>query len=477
MKKEKKATLGMAIFVMLISIVILLCGVLVLRLDPYMPLLAAIIPISLYGMYLNISWEDLMDSAYKSIMECMEASISILAIGMVVGAWIASGTVPFIIYWGVKSFSPVAVLPLTLIFCTIMVMVTGSSWTTVGTLGVAFLGIGTALGINPVYIVGAVVCAAFFGNAQSPLADVPVFSEAVANVKTYRGSKAALISNIPAWIITLIIYTILGLQYSGADAGASVESVQTFLNGLEAGFNLTPAVLIPVVVMVTLMVAKMPAIPLRLVASFAGVICAVLFQNENLSDTFGYMVNGYVGNTGIAEVDTILTRGGMMGMTGTVVIMIFSMWMAGVIQRTGVIQVILDKVSGFIKKPGILVATTTICTFVFNFVAADPFLAMTLPAKTFCDIYDELDLDRAILCRAITPAAYFAPMVPWGSGGIFVAATLGVAVADYEPFYFTGFIAPILTIVFAFIGFAMPKAGKEETENTVMTNEREKVLC
>lgn len=460
MKTERKATLGSALFVMAVAIAILLTGVLVLKLDPHIPLLTAIIPISVYGIYLHISWEELMDSAYKSIMECMEAAILVLTIGMVVGSWIASGTVPFIIYWGVKLFSPASVLPLTLIFCTLMSTLTGSSWTTIGTLGVAFVGIGTALGINPAMIVGAICCGAFFGNAQSPMADVPVFSEAVANVEMYKGSKASLVSNIPALVITFVIFVVLGLQYRNVSASASAGNVETFLSGLQSGFNLTPAVLIPVICMVVLMIVKFPAIPLRFVAAFTGVACAVIFQHETLADTLGYMMNGYVGKTGVEEIDVTLTRGGLMGMTGTVIIMMFSMWMAGIIRRTGIVQVILDKVANFVKRPGILVATATISNFVFNFVAADPFFAITLPAKAFGDTFDELGYDRSILCRCISPAAYFAPMVPWGSGGIFVAATLGVSVAQYIPFYFTAIIAPILTIIYAFVGFAMPKVEK-----------------
>ena len=275
-----------------------------------------------------------------------------------------------------------------------------------------------------------------------------------------RVSKASLVSNIPALVITFVIFVVLGLQYRNVSASASAGNVETFLSGLQSGFNLTPAVLIPVICMVVLMIVKFPAIPLRFVAAFTGVACAVIFQHETLADTLGYMMNGYVGKTGVEEIDVTLTRGGLMGMTGTVIIMMFSMWMAGIIRRTGIVQVILDKVANFVKRPGILVATATISNFVFNFVAADPFLAITLPAKAFGDTFDELGYDRSILCRCISPAAYFAPMVPWGSGGIFVAATLGVSVAQYIPFYFTAIIAPILTIIYAFVGFAMPKVEK-----------------
>lgn len=479
-KKEKKATFGMAVLVMGCTVAILLTGVLVLKQDPHIPLLTATIPISLYGLYLNISWNELMDSAYKSITECMEAAILVLTIGMVVGAWIASGTVPFIVYWGVKVLSPVTILPLTLVLTATMSTLTGSSWTTVGTLGVAFMGIGTALGINPAMVVGAVVCGAFWGNAQSPLADVPVFSEAVANVKLYKGTKASMAANVPALIITFVIFLVVGLQSGTKGSVGALDTIEPFLNGLQANYNLTPIVMVPVIVMVIMMVLKCPAIPIRFAAAFTGVACAVFLQHETLADSIGYMLNGFVSNTGIADVDNVLTRGGLMGMTGTIVIMIFSMWMAGLIHRTGIMEVILEKVADVIRRPSILVGTTTITTLVFSYVAADPFLAVTLPAKAYGKIYDELKLDRSIMCRSISMAAYFAPMVPWGSGGIFVAATLGVPVMKYLPYYYVAFLAPIIAIVLAMVGVAMPKKDEtsmKEDKETVKAEEKGEVLC
>lgn len=441
---------------------ILLTGVLVLKLDPYIPLMTATIPITLYGIYLGISWKDMMENSYASIAGCMEAAILILTIGMVVGSWIASGTVPMIIYYGIKVLSPALVLPLSFLLTAVMSMLTGSSWTTVGTLGVAFFGIGSAMGINPAIMVSTIVGGAFFGNAQSPMADIPVFSETISGVETYKGTKAAMAANIPAFIISTIIYAVIGIKYASAGNGETLASTQAVLDGLSENFNLSPVTLIPAVLMIICMVVKFPGIPTRFVASFSAVAIAVLFQGEGIADSFGYLISGFSCATGVESVDAILNRGGMNGMMGTIVIMIFSMWIAGLIGRTQIVDVILEKVSGLVKRVGLLVTTTTVCTFVFNFIAADPFLSVSLPVKAFGKSFDDLGYSRTILCRCVTMAAYFAPMVPWGSGGIFVAATLGVPVMDYLPYYFVGFIAPIVAIILAFTGIAMPKNNSDK---------------
>lgn len=245
-----------------------------------------------------------------------------------------------------------------------------------------------------------------------------------------------------------------------------LETTQVVLDGLKENFNLSFVAFIPAILMIICMAVKLPGIPTRFVAFFSALIIAVLFQGEGLKDSFDYLISGFVGNTGIEAVDNILTRGGMNGMMGTIVIMIFSMWIAGIIGRTMIVDVILGKVSGLVKRIGLLVTTTTICTFIFNFIAADPFLSVSLPVKAFGKSYDELGYSRTLLCRCVNMAAYFAPMVPWGSGGIFVATTLGVPVMEYLPYYFVGFIAPIVAIILAFTGIAMPKIDKSAESST-----------
>lgn len=458
-RTEKKAEFLPSLLVMVAAILVLVGGILVLKLDPHIPLIMCTFVLVFYGLYLGISWNDMMSSAVKSISECIEAIIIMMSIGMVVGAWIAGGTVPFIIYWGLKIFSPQWLLPFTVVLCALMSTLIGSSWTTAGTIGVAFMGIGMGLGIPAPIVAGAVVCGSFFGDTQSPMSDGCNFATAISGAGLYNGVKGMVISNVPALLISIVAYVFIGMNYSHVSA-ASASGIAETLAGLEGAFNLTPAVLLPAALLIFLIVIKFPAVPTMIAAAFAGTLCAVLFQGEGLGAALGYMMKGYVGDTGVADVDKIVTRGGLSAMMSTVAIVILSMWMAGVLQRTGIMHAILAKIARIIRKPAGLVTTTTVMTYLFSYFAADPYLAMMLPSKAFAEAYDEMGYDRSVLCRSVSSAVFFAPMVPWGSGGLYVAATLGVAVLDYLPYYFVGFLAPIITILCAFTGWGMYKAKK-----------------
>ena len=458
-RTEKKAEFLPSLLVMVAAILVLVGGILVLKLDPHIPLIMCTFVLVFYGLYLGISWSDMMSSAVKSISECIEAIIIMMSIGMVVGAWIAGGTVPFIIYWGLKIFSPQWLLPFTVVLCALMSTLIGSSWTTAGTIGVAFMGIGMGLGIPAPIVAGAVVCGAFFGDTQSPMSDGCNFATAISGAGLYNGVRGMIISNVPALLISIVAYVFIGMNYSHVSADSASGIAET-LAGLEGAFNLTPAVLLPAALLIFLIVIKFPAVPTMIAAAFAGTLCAVLFQGEGLGAALGYMMKGYVGDTGVADVDKIVTRGGLSAMMSTVAIVILSMWMAGVLQRTGIMHAILAKIARIIRKPAGLVTTTTVMTYLFSYFAADPYLAMMLPSKAFAEAYDEMGYDRSVLCRSVSSAVFFAPMVPWGSGGLYVAATLGVAVLDYLPYYFVGFLAPIITILCAFTGWGMYKAKK-----------------
>lgn len=458
-RTEKKAEFLPSLLVMVAAILVLVGGILVLKLDPHIPLIMCTFVLVFYGLYLGISWSDMMSSAVKSISECIEAIIIMMSIGMVVGAWIAGGTVPFIIYWGLKIFSPQWLLPFTVVLCALMSTLIGSSWTTAGTIGVAFMGIGMGLGIPAPIVAGAVVCGSFFGDTQSPMSDGCNFATAISGAGLYNGVRGMIISNVPALLISIVAYVFIGMNYSHVSADSASGIAET-LAGLEGAFNLTPAVLLPAALLIFLIVIKFPAVPTMIAAAFAGTLCAVLFQGEGLGAALGYMMKGYVGDTGVADVDKIVTRGGLSAMMSTVAIVSLSMWMAGVLQRTGIMHAILAKIARIIRKPAGLVTTTTVMTYLFSYFAADPYLAMMLPSKAFAEAYDEMGYDRSVLCRSVSSAVFFAPMVPWGSGGLYVAATLGVAVLDYLPYYFVGFLAPIITILCAFTGWGMYKAKK-----------------
>ena len=454
--QEKKATLTGAIVVMLLSIAILMFGIITLGLDPKIPLLLCTLLMMFYGLSLKISWNDMMKESFKSISSSLEAMLIIMTIGMVIGSWVSGGTVPFVIYWGLKIFSPQWVLPFTVILCAIMSTLTGSSWTTAGTVGVAFYGIATSMGIPAPVIVGAICCGAFFGDVQSPMSDGFNFASAISGSDLYKSAKALLCTTIPALLISIVIFTIIGMNYSASGVGASSQIMET-LGGLETGFNLNILTLLPVLVMI-IMAKKAPAVATMISAAFAGILVTIFVQGHSLADSLNYLVNGYVGNTGIADVDRIITRGGITGMMGTIALMFFSLWMAGVMQRIGIMEIILKAIAKVVTKLLPLTILTNVITFIMSYFAADPYLAMTLPAKALGEAYDDLGLDRSVLCRNVDNAVFFAPMVPWGSGGVYVTATLGVPTLQYIPFYFVAILAPIFCILYAAINKFQVKA-------------------
>lgn len=449
---ERQATLGMSFLVLLLSIGILMAGILILKLSPHIPILVCTFIMVIYGLYLRIPWSEMMNKAVESISSSLEAIIIVMTIGMVVGSWVACGTVPYVIWGGLKLFTPAFLLPFTVILCAVMSTLTGSSWTTVGTVGVAFLGIGISMGIPAPIVVGAICCGAFFGDTQSPMSDGCNFATAISGAGLYNGVKGMLCTNCTALLASLILYIIIGIRYSAVANMGAGEQIEETLAGLEQGFHMTPFLLLPAIVLFILLAVKLPAIPTMLLAAVSGVIVNVICQNDSLTDALGYLMNGYVGNTGVADVDRIITRGGMNNMMSTVALMIFSMWMAGVLQRIGIISILLDKISQLVKRIVPLVFLTNVLTFIFSYFAADPYLAMILPSKALERAYDDLELNRNVLCRSVGNAVLFAPMVPWGSGGLYVSATLGLAVSSYIPYYFMGYLAPLLCILFAAIG-------------------------
>lgn len=462
-RARKQATFGQALFILVLSIGILMVGIIGLKQDPQIPLLLASIVCVIYAVYLGVTWKEIEEKATNIIGESIQAMIIIMLIGMLVGSWMACGTVPYIIFWGLKILSPSFFLVASLIICSIMSMATGSSWTTMGTIGVALMGVGYGLGVPVGVTAGAIVCGAYFGDKQSPLSDTSNFAAAVAKVDIYDCVKSMIWSTGPALIVSAVIFTIIGFQYSGQVVDTA--EVDIMLNGIASAFTMNPLLLLPPVVLITLVVKKVPAIPGMIAGILLGVILAVTLQGETLGSALSYLMSGFVGNTGIEKIDTLLTRGGMNSMMFTVSLMFVSLFMAALLEITGVTYALLAKLTKVVNNLVGLVTTTIISGIVLNYFAADPYLATLLPARTFAPAYDKLGLKRTVLSRTIQDGGIvFAPLVPWGSNGIYAAAVLGVPVLTYLPYYFM-YLTPIFSIICAATGIGIWYTDGKEKKN------------
>jgi len=469
---ERAAALGSSLLILLVCVAILSYCIIGLGKDVHVPLAFCCGVLMLYGIFfMHINWTKLKDAMIESVASGIEVFIIILLIGSTIGTWIASGTVPIIIYYGLQIFSPKFFLVSILVICCIMSMVTGSSWTTMGTIGIAFMGVGVGLGVNPAITAGVIACGAFFGDKQSPVSDSTNYAAAVAGTDLYKHVHSMLYTTGPAIIVTAIICVVIGLRTSGTGDTTAVQEIMT---GLKGAYNLNPALLLPLIIMIVLIVMKVPAIPTMMIAAVMGIVFAMIFQGFSLSDACGFFYSGFVGNTGNAVIDKLLTRGGMSSMYYTIGIMIWSLSMAGLMQSCGIISAIMAKAENITKTIRGVVITQLISGYVLSFIAADPYLAMILPARAFADKYDALGVDRMVMSRTCEDGGTIVcPMVPWGTSGVYTAATLGVATGAYLPYYFLGYINPLFSIICACTGWGIFKATPEELER--LKKEKEKM--
>lgn len=459
-KGERPGSFGGSLLALALAIAVLLTGVVGFQLDPHIPLLFSCAVILLYGVWLRVPWKDMRDSIVKSISESIEAILIICLIGMTVGSWISSGTVPMVIYYGLKIFSPQFFLISVLVLCSVMSIMTGSSWTTVGTIGVAFMGVGYGLGIPAGLTAGAILCGAFFGDKQSPLSDSTNFAAAVAKTDLYAHVRSMICTTGPAWLVSAVFFLIAGFSYTGGAADQSQVALIT--QGLADAFRLHPVLLIPPVLLVVLIVKKFPAIPTMIIAAVMGMVLTVAVQGAGPAEALRYMHTGFVGQTGVAAVDQLLTRGGLNSMTGTITLMLLSLTLAGALERTGVMHRLMEKAGAVTNRRFGLIATTLVSAFCLSYFAADPYLAMLLPANALGEKYDRQGIDRRVLSRTLEDGGtVVCPMVPWGTSGIYCAATLGIPVLQYLPYYVMGFATPVFALLWAATGLFIFKTTKE----------------
>ncbi len=454
--EERSATFKEALIMIFLVIAILLIGIIGVGLDAQVPILLSSCALMVYGKcILKIRWSDLRDSMTESVSTAIEVMVIILLIGCTVGSWISSGTVPMIIYYGLKIFSVRFFWVSILLICAIMSMVTGSSWTTMGTVGVAFMGVSAGLGLDSAITAGAIVCGAYFGDKMSPLSDTTNFAAAVGGTDLYKHVKSMIYTTGPALVVTAIIFLFMGNNISGT---GDMDTINSILSGLSGAFHFNFILLLPMILMIVCMIIKFPAIPTLVGCSVIGAICTIFVQGDSVKNALTYLYSGFVGNTGNEMIDKLLTRGGMSSMYYTVALMIMSLMMAGLLQRTGVMSALVIRISGITKKVQGLIFIQLITGFVLSYIAADPYLAMLLPANAYGQKYDELGIDRCVMSRTLEDSGtLICPMVPWGSNGVYAASALGVATVSYLPYYFMGFITPIFSLICAFTGIGIMK--------------------
>ncbi len=463
MKQQRKATLFESLIPIVFLIIILALSLMVFKVDPQIPLLLATAVASLIGVYrLGFKWSELEDGIIETIKMAIQAILILLIVGTLIGTWILSGVVPSMIYWGLNILSPSIFLVATLLICSIVSVSTGSSWTTAGTVGIALLGIGQTLGIPSPVIAGAIISGAYFGDKMSPLSDTTNLAPAMAGATLFDHIKHMMYTTVPAYVIAIVIYAILGVKYAGQSL--DMAQINIIKETLVSNFNtLSPILLLAPVSVIAMVILKLPALPALLTGTLIGGAFAIIFQGANLGDVMSAMHYGYQSHTGVVAVDELLTRGGLDSMLWTVSLVVCALSFGGVLEKTGMLETIATRILQFAKGTfGLVFATIITCIFT-NIVTGDQYLAIVMPGRMYKDEYAKRNLAAKNLSRAIEDSATVtSALIPWTTCGSYMIATLGINPIAFLPYAFFNLLSPMISLILAATGWTMEKRQSTE---------------
>lgn len=424
---------------------------------------------------LGFTWETLQEGVVKSISSAMSSILILFLIGALAGTWLLSGIVPAMIYYGLLVLNPTIFLFAACLISGIVSTATGSSWTTVATVGVALLGIGKALGFEEGIIAGAIISGAYFGDKMSPLSDTTNLAPAMAGTDLFTHIRHMAKTTIPTMFITLVLFLVIGFNYETA---GSVGDVQIISEVIATTFTITPWLFVVPLLVILMIVRKVPALPALLAGALLGGVFALIFQPEIIAKIVGE--NGsfsYIGFKGVmmaffgeisvvtenALVNELLVTRGMAGMLNTIWLIVCAMVFGGIMEESGMLRVLAEAIIRKVHRVGSLIASTAATCMFFNITTSDQYLAILVPGRMYADVYKKRGLKPENLSRTLEDSATVTSvLVPWNTCGATQASVLGVATFVYAPYCFFNIISPIMTILYGYLNIGITYYEKEE---------------
>lgn len=468
-KTPRKVSTSVAILAIIILAIIFSCGFAIIKFNTMVVFLTALIFAMILGLAHGYSLADVENFFIDGCKNAVMPSAILFTVGAVIGAWIVSGIVPTIVYYGLKILTPSTFLISGFIICCIISFFTGSSYTAISTIGIALLGIGMGLGIHAPITAGMVVSGALFGDKMSPFSDSTNLAAAVSGINVFEHINSMLYTTTPAFLISAILYFVLGLRYSNMPL--DLEKIEAINSTLSSVFNISPILLIVPIITIVLAIKKVPPVTALIISALLGIIAAFIFQG-GIYD-FKTIVNslgaGFSIETELADVNKLLSRGGMSGMMGNVLLAFLCLGMAGVLQKIGMLDSLLSKMSRMVARKGGLVLTTLGMCAITTLVCASQYVAILLPGQVMSNAYDKLNIKRKVLSRSLEDCGtVLCFIIPWTTSGVYVSGVLGVDVLSYAPYTFFCFLCPLMAIIYAITGKFI--WNKDEGEAEVLEN-------
>ena len=455
---------------------------------------------ALIAWLLKVSFERMRTFIVNNISDAMPSILILLLIGSLSGTWMISGVVPTLIIYGLDFLNPTIFLFATVIISAVISVSTGSSWSTIATIGVALLGIGTALGFSPGMVAGAVISGAYFGDKMSPLSDTTNLAPAMAGTDLFTHIKYMVYTTTPTLVLTLIIFLVLGFTHN---SDAEPQEIEAMKNAIESTFTITPWLLLVPAILIFVIIRKTPPLTSLLIGSLAGSIAAIIFQPDLIVNTYPELVNrlhpkwiienepfykeayiviahAWFGAseiaTGNVDVDGLLSTGGMAGMLPTIWLIITAMAFSGVMESAGLLMRIAEPIIKYAKSTGSLVASTVITSIFMNFTASEQYISIVVPGRMYADVYRKRKLKPEVLSRTLEDGgSVTSVLIPWNTCGAVNSTVLGVGTLTYLPFAFFNLISPIMTILFAYLNIKIRRYTDEEYEEVMAIEEVQNV--
>lgn len=476
LQMRKQPNLFEAFSPIVVMLLLLAIGFGVYGFSPEPLLILASVYAGFIAWRLGYTWDEMMEGIQEKIKQAMPAILILISIGILIGTWMIAGTIPMMIYYGLKIIDPTFIVLIAFVVSAIISIVTGTSWGSAGTVGVALMGIATGLGASLPATAGAVVAGAYFGDKLSPLSDTTNIAPIAAGSELYEHIRHMLWTTVPAAILSMIVYFFAGLHLSSGNA-ATPETMNTMLQTLTEMFDWNILLLLPPIIILYGAIRKKPTLPMIIFSSAVAAILGIFMQGFSAGDVFASTVSGFDvamvnranfdPDSVIPEVLSLVHQGGMQSMTGVVLIAFSAFIFAGIIAKSGSLEVIIQTLMKVVKRTGDLILTTVLSCITMALVTGNSYLSIIVPGEIFKDTYKKKKLQAKNLSRTLEDSGtVVVPLIPWSSAGVFMAGTLGVSTLSYAPWAVLCYTGFIFAIILGYTGIGIAKIPDEDSVET-----------
>jgi len=464
-KHFPKPTAAQAFTPLIVLVICVMLAYLVYGVYPHIPLFFAVaITAAIAIFWMGHKWSVVQDGMLKGINFALDAVLILTIVGILIGAWIEGGIVPSIVYYGLQIISPQIFLAATLIICALVSVFTGSSWNSLGTVGLAMFVIGEGLGVPSGMTVGAIVSGAYFGDKLSPLSDTTVVAAGTGGVNIYDHIKHMLKISGPGFIIALVLFGVLGSRF--AATSLDTGQIGEITGAITANFNVNPIMLLPLILVLAMILKRVPPIAALSLGAIIGAVWAFVFQGADIGSILNSMDNGFVMSSGVEVVDGLLSRGGLQSMMWTISMILITLMFGGIIEHTRMTEVILEKLLSVAKTPMQLRVMAHVTTLILILTVLSHYLTHVLTCRTYKHAFEEQGMHAKNVTRTSEAWGTLpSSLIPWGPCGVFVYGLYGVHPFTYLPFAFYILATMAISLIFAIVGFDVAKfEGEPEIE-------------